>query len=360
MIMSTHAAAAHRSPPFYALCQLGGWGLYAFANVIVGAGLEQAPLGITCLQFGLLGILGIGMSHLLRAYMRAHGWLRLDLRARIPRVLGATLVLSVAAAFVSWFFELADWQSVSVPIDAVTQLPVVALAIHCFNWMALLLAWCIIYFSVQSVRQRRSSELRESQTARALQTSELRSLKAQLNPHFLFNALNTVRALISIDAPRAQQAITQLARTLRYTLSASEDEFMPLEQELAIVDDYLALESLRLGERLSVDRRISPESRSVRIPVMLLQTLVENAIKHGIAELQGGGVLQIQSGLNAGVLTITVQNPRPETVANSGEGIGLRNAHERLRLLYGTGASLHLDMSHARMALVRLTLPASA
>jgi sensor histidine kinase YesM len=93
---------------------------------------------------------------------------------------------------------------------------------------------------------------------------------------------------------------------------------------------------------------------------MLLQTLVENAIKHGIAELQGGGVLQIQSGLNAGVLTITVQNPRPETVANSGEGIGLRNAHERLRLLYGTGASLHLDMSHARMALVRLTLPASA
>src|SRR6185436_17584678 len=116
----------------------------------------------------------------------------------------------------------------------------------------------------------------------------LRLLKSQLNPHFLFNALNGLRSLIADEPARARDAVTQLARTLRYTLSSGEEDLVSLERELEMVDDYLALESMRLAERLRVEREISPAARSACIPSMLLQTLVENAIKHGIAPLQEG------------------------------------------------------------------------
>ncbi len=122
--------------------------------------------------------------------------------------------------------------------------------------------WLVLYFGALALRQYRSAELRQSELARALQLAELRLLKSQLNPHFLFNALNTVRSLIADDPPRAQDAVTRLANTLRYTLTSAQDELVTLEQELEIVQDYLALESLRFEDRLridcDVDRRRAP------------------------------------------------------------------------------------------------------
>ena len=154
-----------------------------------------------------------------------------------------------------------------------------------------MLFWSARYFGALSLRAHKSAQLRESELARALQLSELRGLKSQAQPALPVNALNTVRALIAIDPTVAQRAVTQLARTLRYTLGAGQDDLVTLEQELATVEDYLALESLRLGERLRVEWDM-PAAGEVRIPVMLLQTLVENATEHGIAELPSGGLLK--------------------------------------------------------------------
>ena len=122
-----------------------------------------------------------------------------------------------------------------------------------------------------------------------LQQAELRLLKSQLNPHFLFNALNTVRSLIADNPQAAQTAVTHFANTLRYALSAGQQEMVPLSKELEIVRDYLEIESLRFEDRFSVDYSVSDEAGGVQIPAMLLQTLVENAIKHGIADLPRGG-----------------------------------------------------------------------
>ncbi len=143
------------------------------------------------------------------------------------------------------------------------------------------------------MRDRHAAELRQSELSRALQSAELKLLKSQLNPHFLFNSLNSVRALIAEDPSRARDAVTQLAGLLRYTLRSDHEELVTLERELKTVGDYLALESLRLGDRMRVELDIAAGAQEVRIPVMLLQTVVENAIKHGIAELPGGGVLRI-------------------------------------------------------------------
>ena len=146
---------------------------------------------------------------------------------------------------------------------------------------------------------------------------------------------------------------------LRYTLSSGQEELVALERELEIVEDYLALESLRFGERLRIERNIEPGALSVRIPVMLLQTVVENAIKHGIAELPGGGVLRISAALRADDLHIEVQNPRPAVAVRPGnhEGVGLHNAAERLRLLFGARASFELDLSSPELATARICVP---
>jgi two-component system sensor histidine kinase AlgZ len=200
--------------------------------------------------------------------------------------------------------------------------------------------------------------LKQSELARALQLAELRLLKSQLNPHFLFNALNTVRSLIADNPSRAQSAVTRLANTLRYTLSSRLDELATLAQELDIVTDYLELESMRFEDRLVIERDVPADAASVYIPVMLLQTLVENAIKHGISELPSGGLLRISAVSENGVLNVEIQNPRPAApIPATGEGVGLRNARDRLRLLFGTRATLDLDLSKPAVATARLRVP---
>jgi LytS/YehU family sensor histidine kinase len=268
--------------------------------------------------------------------------------------MGASVAIGVAAAALGYFLGLAEWQSAGVP----SGMPSLLFLVQATNWTFLFLVWSALYSAVLFFRDRRSAALRESELARALQASELRLLKSQLNPHFLFNALNTVRALIADDPTRAQDAVTKLARTLRYTLQSGQDELVTLDQELEIVDDYLGLEALRLGERLHVERRIAPQARGIRIPVMLLQTLVENAIKHGIAELPAGGVLGICARVSEGALVLEVQNARPEhpTVATRA-GIGIGNAQTRLRLLFGPEATFDLDLSRPERALARVCLP---
>ena len=208
------------------------------------------------------------------------------------------------------------------------------------------------------LRHRYQTELRQAQLGKALQTAELRLLKSQLNPHFLFNALNGLRSLIADEPARARDAVTHLARTLRYTLASGDEDLVSLERELEMVDDYLALESMRLADRLRVERDIAPEARTTRIPAMLLQTLVENAIKHGIAALKPGGTVRITAQVVEKELILRVVNPRPDdTTSKTSQGVGLRNATERLRLLFGSRASLRLDLSQAGQATAEIRLP---
>ncbi len=349
MLMSVPSgsnALPHRSNRLYWLCQFIGWGLYALINFVAAAALVHPPAARSAIDLFILSVLGLGSSHALRAYIHAHGWARLPRAARIGRVLLASSACGVAIATVKSVFGLAPWQTGDVPRELAGLQHFLALVGPALNWTFLMLVWCGLYFGALSLRAHKSAQLRESELARALQLSELRGLKSQLNPHYLFNALNTVRALISIDPAAAQRAVTQLARTLRYTLGAGQDDLVTLEQELATVEDYLALESLRLGERLRVQWDIAAGARGVRIPVMLLQTLVENAIKHGIAELAAGGLLKVAARLEGDLFSLVVENPCPNPAINaSSDGIGLRNATERLRHLFGADASLQLDIT---------------
>ncbi len=171
-------------------------------------------------------------------------------------------------------------------------------------------------------------------------------------------AAQAVRALIADEPARAQGAVTQLARILRYALTSGQRDLVTLDQELAITDDYLALEALRLGERLRIERRIAPETRGLPIPVMVLQFLVENAVKHGIAELPAGGTLRIEAQRRDESLELEVENPRPATPRESGhESVGIANARTRLELLFGAQATLTLDLADPARAVARVRVP---
>jgi len=354
----------------YWLCQILGWGFNAFSQTYSGIlnGVAATPLRIG-LEIASLNALALIYTHFLRNYIKRHGWHTLSIGALLPRMFAAAALFGVPIAVIMRSMSVA-WLWVGATPEnqqALEQLggdfgellvrsdPLISIVM---NWTAVIVLWTAMYLSITSLRDRRLAELRQSELAHALKVAELRVLKSQLNPHFLFNSLNSVRALIADDPTGAQKAVTQLARTLRYTLTAGQEEVVSLERELEIVADYLELESLRLGERLRIERTISSEARLARIPVMLLQTIVENAIKHGIAELPQGGVLRISAEVRDTLLLIEVDNPRPATTLQAqSQGIGLRNAAERLRLLFGAAATLDLDLSRPDLALARIRIP---
>jgi hypothetical protein len=359
--------APRQSQLAYWVFQLTGWGLYTLSRYIGGVTVIHLPWVRFGLQLLFVDALAFGLSHWLRDFMRRRQWRALPIRKLILRILAAAFLCGIPLGVLTQFTDISLLMSPNELLEGVSSalqfklaLPV-AIALEIVNWATVFLIWLTLYFVAIALREHRSAQFKQSELARALQLAELKLLKSQLNPHFLFNALNTVRSLIADNPTRAQNAVTHLANTLRYTLSSRQDELVTLSQEMDIVADYLELESMRFEDRLRIERQIPDDAAGVRIPVMLLQTLVENAIKHGIAELPAGGLLRISAAVQDDILNLEVANTRPSapTVATHAS-VGLRNARDRLRLLFGERASLDLDLSRPAVATARLRIPVKA
>jgi sensor histidine kinase YesM len=347
----------------YWTLQLAGWGLYFYwqsSGEVIFAGAPWSKAGA---MWGGICAAGIGLTHTLRWFARRQAWLELPPLALLIRVLTGLLLVAMTSSLIAMALSWMLYGTPVVPILGAfyRKLRFVNQLRNQFIGSLLIYAiWVAVYFGITIQRRRHRAELRQVQLAEALQAAELSLLKAQLNPHFLFNALNGVRALIAGDPAKAQDAVTRLARTLRYTLASGEESLVTMARELEMVDDYLALESLRLAERLTVVREIAPVATMVRIPAMLMQTLVENAIKHGIAPLKQGGTLRITAHVAAAELVVAVVNPCPEGAAMQlgSDNVGLKNLSERLRLLFGPAAWLRLDLSGPGLAIAEVRLPA--
>jgi sensor histidine kinase YesM len=355
--------ALARFPFLYWALQLSGWFVFFRTQATGEVGFSGAPFDRAAALWGGICLAGIALTHGLRWGARRRGWFELPPRGLILRAVAATLLMALASFALSMVLAQQIYGTPVAPIVKALYrgVPTGGLLFNQFVIIAVShIIWVALYFSIVMQRQRHQARLRQAQLSQALQAAELQLLKAQLNPHFLFNALNSVRALIADEPARARDAVTQLAGMLRYTLAAGNEDFVSLSQELKMVEDYLALEALRLSERLAVAQAVEPAALTRRIPVMLLQTLVENAIKHGIAPLVEGGRLEIGAQVTADGLVIRVTNPhRPDAAAaEAGEMVGLKNLSERLRLLFGDAASLRLDLSTPGKAVAEVRLPA--
>ncbi len=224
--------------------------------------------------------------------------------------------------------------------------------------------WTGFYLGMRYYRQYQIAVVERLKLDAAIKDADLRALKAQLNPHFLFNSLNSLRALIPSDLERPREAITLLSDLLRASLTLGQDEIVPLSLELASVDNYLALERLRFEDRLRVRRAIHPAALDRPVPPFLVQTLVENALKHGLAPRESGGEITLEAFVRGGMLHIRVSNPGTLGRRAEGTGLGLKNSRARLALLFGPDAVLTLrqvadDIVEAEAILPLLPLPAT-
>ena len=209
-------------------------------------------------------------------------------------------------------------------------------------------------------RQLKEKE-RLEERLRALATqAELKALKAQINPHFLFNTLNTIAQLTHADPPQAEATIERLAEMFRYVMNGSERGLVPLEEELAFADDYLEIERARFGERLRVTRDVAPQGLSIPVPSLILQPLVENAIQHGRGA--DGGVdltLRVHAGSDEVAITIADRGPGfpPHHRIEEGTGHGLRNVDERLRKTHGQEYGVEITDNVPQRAVITGRIP---
>ncbi len=229
---------------------------------------------------------------------------------------------------------------------------------YVINTTIILLVWCLITLLRQEWLRRRSAERDYWQNQVRLREVELQFLRSQINSHFLFNALNNIRSLVREDADAARQGLSDLATLLRGLMQSDGAATVRLGDEIELVKGYLALETLQFEQRLKFDLTVDPGLHDAKLPPLLLQTLVENAVKHGIARRPEGGTVRITATtLSATRWQLQVENPPAELpTQHAGNGIGLRNARDRLKAAFGELARLDLTLGPTVRATAELPL----
>lgn len=330
----------------YWLCQLAGWGSFAVVAVLSSSqGSPESVLRFTLAKLACI-LTGLGLSHLWHEYLRSHGWL--DRNRAFP--FGGILAgLSLLAALQLGFLVLADLVfRKGALLEEREALPIVLLMLF-FIWFAAFLVWTLCYAMVLSRRRALRFELEKLELEVSVKDAELRALQAQINPHFFFNSLNSIRALIYQDADSAARAVSQLAGMMRHTLQAGQSNTVRLADELAAVDAYLSMEKLRFEDRLQLVLDIEPGLDDVAMPPMILQTLVENAVKHGVERSMDTCRITLGARRDGGKVLISVANDGTLAEASASTRLGLANASKRLALLFGAEASCTLAEQNGKV-----------
>lgn len=333
-------APLHRPPllariNWYWTFQLAGWGALTLFNSVYG-GSSQLRIVVTISCWGSLG--GLLLSHLWHGVLRRYGWAANGLRWQ--RIVPSLILLAVIqTASVTAAFHVMYPPGT---IRGIAWLPGALLF-----WFGVFLTWTVFYFTALSLRRASRFEAEALRLEVLAKDAQLCALQAQVNPHFFFNSLNSVRALIFEDREAAAQMIDQLANLMRHALQSSQHATVPLSAELDAVRAYLAIEQIRFEDRLRVSFDIPPGIDHVRVPPMALQTLVENAVKYGVETSADGGDIRVAARRSsaadgATMLQIDVANTGALHEPGNSTCVGLRNARQRLHLACGEHAGLEL------------------
>jgi signal transduction histidine kinase len=316
---------------WYWICQVLGWTAVAVFNLSLAAGIDVTPAIVGVCFWGAAG--GLLLSDLWHRYLKRRG-------GRMPAVVlaGGIAVLTVLQCAVA-YLGFAVLQPFGKP-HGFAWLPSALLF-----WLGCFIAWTIFHTAAQALRRAHRAESEALRLQLQAKEIELRALQAQVNPHFFFNSLNSVRALIYEDREAAARMIDQLAGLMRYALQSGHAETVPLAAELEAVQAYLEIEKIRFEERLRVRIDVEPGLERVMLPPMSLQTLVENAVKYGVEQNTRGSDILIRAWRHGGATRIEIANAgaigRPGRLGQSTQ-VGLANARKRLELAVGAGASLEL------------------
>ena len=223
--------------------------------------------------------------------------------------------------------------------------------------LLLIAIWMLIYIVYHYVEKNRNNELDRLKLETTVKELELKTIKSHINPHFIFNSLNSIRALVDENPTRARRAITELSNILRSSMQAEKSETVSLERELDIVKDYLALEQMRFEERLKIEFDIDEDTLQQPVPPMMLQTLVENAIKHGISRQIKGGLVRVIASFNNNNMELRVQNTGQLSTTPNGDGFGIKSTQDRLNLMYQGKAVFEIRNLDTNMVESKVSIP---
>ncbi len=333
------------------MCQIGGWTMLFLINLFFTM-TYQAVNFSHIYAFLYLSLLGLVFTHFDKGYIVRYELVKRPIKQILPRILFSSLMLSVVMTVL---FLIATRllhlnHSKTIGVDIFVN--------NLFNIWMILGIWYLIYFAIHYFEGFNKAEIERFRWEAAVKDFELKTLKSQLNPHFMFNALNSIRALVEENPERAKETITQLSNIFRYSLRIEKTETVPLEDEIRIVRDYLALEKVRYEERLNYSISVDEAADRIEIPPMMIQTLVENGIKHGIAKLHSGGTVSIKAAVEGGKLTIQITNSGSFSDADlqNTTGFGVSNTKQRLQIIYGRSAEFKI-FEENKNVIVLITIP---
>lgn len=337
----------------YWILQISGWAAYAILQILFSVlASEQGFSWNRTLFFVAEALLFLLITHRFRFILKNKRWINLGIPKLFPRVLLASAIMGLLIYFLRIPISLITGRrsvlEATFDLEQIIGLSAV--------YMIFFFLWSVFYFTYHYLEQYNKSLKYEA----SMIEIELNNLKSQLNPHFIFNALNSIRALVDENPGKSKQAINQLSNILRNSLTFEKKGLTRFDDELKIVKDYLSLENVRFEERLKADIQIDPASSKFLVPPFMIQTLVENGIKHGISRLTKGGIIQLKTVVENNRLKIQIRNSgQLITPSRRGKatGLGLKNTRQRLKLLYGDDASFRIVNENDTFVLTEIIVP---
>lgn len=340
-----------RREKLYRSFQFIGWSVFFVLYSSFGVFLLGFHWEILASYLNMV-LVGFFLTHLYRIYVKKQRWLTLGMFDLSAKVTSASILIAIVWAFIIipinyTFFRVEGLQSFSVGV----------VIFNIVNLSIVIILWSLVYFIFQLFVNFKKTEVEKWKLEAAVKDAELLALKSQINPHFIFNSLNNIRSLVVENPEKARDMITHLSGLLRYSIQFNNKERVSLTQELEIVQNYLNLESIQFEDRLKYTLEVKPETLEIHIPPMSVQLLVENAIKHGISNLPMGGEIRIRSYQEEKTLGVEVINTGQLSKEQSETGIGLRNASDRLKLLFGKKSSLVVRNLNDEYVIAKFTIP---
>ena len=342
----------------YWSCQLGGWLFYGLAMVFFAYIFDNKTNHILYPRIAITIFCGLGFTHLLRELIV---WSKL----RPPFEEKKWWIFTCIILLIILLFNLSNSAFVELLklYTPSNKSPIrERFLVNLIFDSPLILIWVSIYYIWHYVELGSKTEIQKVRLESLVKELELKTIKSHINPHFIFNALNSIRALVDENPERARTAITELSNILRSSMQAEKLETVPLERELNIVKDYLALEYIRFEDRLRIEYDIDEDTLDQPVPPMMLQTLVENAIKHGISKQKNGGLVKVISDYRDNHHELIVQNTGQLNgeSENNTDGFGINSTRNRLKLLFGGKATFDIrdTEDHIVEAIVKMPVQA--
>ena len=341
----------------YWTLQLCGWGLIALVMLFFAHAYDyKISTEVLFGKIAVVTISGVLTTHLLRLVIKSLGWLMLPIEKAIPRFILAMVITSMIYSLIvlttSDFFGL-DVEKRRYSFAA-------RIAGSTADNGLFILPWVLLYYFYHFIEKTRKQQFDTLKLESLIKELELKTIKAHINPHFIFNSLNGIRALVVENPERARKAITELSNILRSSMQTEKIESVSFEKELNIVKDYLAVENMRFEDWLKIVYDVDEDTLGQLVPPMMLQTLVENAIKHGISKQVAGGVVKIISDFKSNYHELAVQNTGKLNGNMNKEGFGLSSTINRLNILYGDRAVFEIKQLTADTVEARVQLPLAA